>query len=164
MDHWTFPPIPWKDFPPPPTVTATYGQVFLLAAPELCVMQDRWSCSAGIQTCLHPWLPRPQHPFYCVCACVCGECDAITPEVLPAVWLKNLFSLVSHAHSHHPRLSYYKEWLIWYLITNSVWKINIFWWSDKIHRGKFQIPKENCTEEHKPQTLWWHVTTFYRKE
>lgn len=26
-------------------------------------MQDRWSCSAGIQTCLHPWLPQPYTHF-----------------------------------------------------------------------------------------------------
>lgn len=68
---------------------------------EVWVMQHRWCCSAGIQTCLHPWLLRPLIHLLCLCMCVCGECDAITAEVLPAVWLRNLFSLsLSHTHSH----------------------------------------------------------------
>lgn len=85
----------WKGFPSP-AVTVTQSQVLLLAA-----WRFEW-CKTG-DLALQVFKPAHTHDslshasIYCVCACVCGDCDAITSTVLPTVWLRDLFSLC-HIH------------------------------------------------------------------
>lgn len=85
VDHWTVALILRKDNHPHLHRHLQPG--LSIGCIEVWVMQARWSRSAGIQT-------RPlAHYRVCVCMCGGGEgCDAIKPEVLPAVLLRNLFS------------------------------------------------------------------------
>lgn len=71
---------------------------------KVWVMQDRWSCSAGIQTCLHPWLPRPPIHLLGLFMCLWGVWCNNAGSASCCVIEKSLLCL-SHTHSHHPRLS-----------------------------------------------------------
>lgn len=67
-----------------------------------------------------PITPSPLHPCTVFWACACGECDAISAEVLPAAWLRNLLSLC-HIRIHTTPRFYIIVWLSWYLINSTNW-------------------------------------------
>ena len=62
VDQWTFTPILGEDFRPRCHCDSKPSPS--IGCLEAWLMQDRWSCSAGIPTCPRPWLPRPMHPFF----------------------------------------------------------------------------------------------------
>lgn len=79
VDHWPFP-IPTIKGLPALLPTARLFSWLLEVQHDVRQLNP---------LCKNSNLPVYVIPFY-VCALVCGECDAIMTEVLPAVWLSNL--------------------------------------------------------------------------
>lgn len=98
---------------------------------EVWVMQERWSCFAGIQTCPHPW--HPHIHLLCLCRCLWGEWCNNAGSAYCSIIKKSLLCL-SHIHTTP---SFLKVWLIWYLTANWFWTSMTFDSPSSTSRSKY---------------------------